>query len=231
MNRIFVILLIFGCFLSLEAQVGEHRNDFSVGISAGCSMNRVSFSPRIKQQFKISPQFGFATRYVCEKYFNSICAVQVELNYQNLGWKELIEDGSGNQYTRNLSFLQLPLLMQMGWGRERRGLKFLFEAGPVLHYYVGQSESRVGEWDTSHRPNGVVYQYDHEIDNKVSYGIEAGLGVEFSSAIGHFLLEGRYDYGLGDLYDNSKKGFFGRSANSTIEVKLTYLFDIIKTKY
>jgi hypothetical protein len=43
------------------------------------------------------------------------------------------------------------------------------------------------------------------------------------------MLEGRYYYGLGDIYGNSKRDFFGRSNNNAIVVKLTYLFDIMKT--
>ncbi len=44
------------------------------------------------------------------------------------------------------------------------------------------------------------------------------------------MLEGRYYYGLGDIFKNTKKDYFGRSGNSSITVKLSYLFDIIKTK-
>ncbi|MBQ0023449.1 MAG: PorT family protein [Prevotellaceae bacterium] len=214
------------------AQVGEARNDFSVGFMGGVTMNKMDFMPRIKQTTKNSPMFGFASRYVCEKYFTTICAVEFELQYNNLGWQEVIEDGSNNTYMRDLHFIQLPILMQMGWGRERRGLKFLFEAGPQFGYYLGGKEHFGGEkpWDTSNRPSGVVYQYGYELDNKVDYGIAAGLGLELSTSAGHFLLQGRYYYGLGDMYDNSKKGDFGRSANQTISVKMTYLFDIIKTK-
>ena len=234
-NILFCFFVLYA--VGVNAQVGSHRNDFSVGISGGYSLNKVSFTPSIKQKFKGSPQFGFATRYICEKYFTTICGVQLEVNYQNLGWKENIEQNVVNSagdtiqlaYTRNLHFIEIPLLMQMGWGKERKGFKFLFEAGPVLHYYVGQSENKSDPWNEYNRPNNVVYQYGNDIDNKLSYGIEAGIGVEHSSKIGHFLLEGRYFYGLGDLYDNTKRGYFGRSANGTIEIKLTYLFDIIKT--
>jgi hypothetical protein len=68
------------------------------------------------------------------------------------------------------------------------------------------------------------------IKNKFDYGIAGGLGVEFSHPkVGHFMLEGRYYYGLGDIYGNSKRDFFGRSNNNAIVVKLTYLFDIMKT--
>lgn len=221
------------CFLAsfhVAAQVGEHRNDLSIGVTGGYTMNKMDFMPKIKQSMKGSPMVGVAARYICEKYFTTICGVAMELQYNNLGWNELIEDGSGNTYKRDLHFVQMPILMQMGWGRERRGFKFIFEAGPQLGLYLSGKEYMGGEWNTSARPNGVVYQYGKEPDNKVDYGIAAGLGLEFSSSIGHILLQGRYYFGLGDIYDNSKRGDFGRSANQTVMVKMTYLFDLVRTK-
>ena len=62
------------------------------------------------------------------------------------------------------------------------------------------------------------------------YGICGGGGIDWSTKVGHFVLEGRYYYGLGDIFKNTKKDYFGRSGNSSITVKLSYLFDIIKTK-
>ena len=194
-------------------------------------MNKMDFMPKIKQSMKGAPMVGFATRYICEKYFTTICGVELELQYNNLGWQEVIEDGSGNSYQRDWHFVEVPILMQMGWGRERRGLKFLFEAGPQVGFFLGGKEHRGGGvWNPSARPNGVVYQYGKDPDNQIDYGIAAGIGLELSSPVGHFLLQGRYYYGLGDLYDNSKRGDFGRSANQTLLVKLTYLFDIVRTK-
>ena len=215
-----------------HAQVGEHRNDLSIGVTGGYTMNSMDFVPRIKQRKKGSPMIGFASRYVCEKYFTTICAVELELQYNNLGWEEVIDDGSLNTYKRDWHFIEMPILMQMGWGRERRGLKFIVEAGPQVGLYLSGKEHMGGEgpWDTSNRPNGVVYQYGKDPDRRFDYGIAGGLGLEFSSPIGHFLLQGRYYYGLGDMYDNSKRGKFGRSANQTILVKMTYLCDLIRTK-
>ena len=230
--RSFILFFVFFCStLSALAQVGEHRNDFSVGFMGGYTMNTMDFVPKIKQSMKGAPMVGFATRYVCEKYFTTICAVELELQYNNLGWEERIEDGSMNTYKRDWHFIEMPILMQLGWGRERRGLKFIFEAGPQVGLYLGGKEHKGGgTWDPSRRPNGVVYQYGKDPDRKFDYGIAAGLGLELSTGVGHFLLQGRYYYGLGDLYDNSKRGDFGRSANQTIQVKLTYLFDILLTK-
>ena len=228
--------LILICFLALQsvvlhAQVGEKRSDFAIGGNAGMLMTRMDIRPTIKQTYKYSPTFGFSARYICEKYFTAICGVLMEVNFANLGWKEVIEDGSGNTYSRNLTYIQVPILMQMGWGREKRGCKFLFEAGPQLVYNLGSTESYGGGvWDVSKRPNKVVEQYGLAVDYKLDYGITAGIGMELSTSIGHFLLNARYNYGLGDVFDNSKKGYFGRSAHQTIIAKFTYLFDIVKTK-
>lgn len=216
--------------IATHAQVGEPRNDLAIGFTGGYTMNKMDYQPSIKQTLKGAPMIGFATRYICEKYFTAICGVQLEAQLNNLGWKELIEDGTGNTYSRDWYFVEVPLLMQMGWGRERRGCKFIFEAGPQIGFYLFGTEHRGGEWDDTHRPNNVTAQYGKEPDNRFDYGITAGIGIEFSSPVGHFMLQGRYYYGLGDIFDNSKRGDFGRSANQTISAKLTYLFDIVRTK-
>ncbi len=227
------ILLALALFLpaAAQAQVGERRNDFAIGGNAGWTLMRMDFTPTIKQTYKQAPTFGFSMRYITEKYFTAICGVLLECNYVSAGWKEVIEDGSNNEYTHSLHYVQVPMLMQMGWGRERRGLKFVFEAGPQIGYCLGTSETRggTGAWDPTNRPNNVVYQYSHDIDHHFDYGITAGLGLELSTAAGHFILESRYYYGLADVYDNSKKGYFDRSANHGITVKLNYLFDLKRT--
>lgn len=81
------------------------------------------------------------------------------------------------------------------------------------------------------RVNHTVAQDTMAVENKFDYGIVAGLGVEYSHPkVGHFQLEARYYYGLGNIYGDSKKDYFGKSNFGNIIVKLTYLFDIIRTK-
>ena len=81
--------------------------------------------------------------------------------------------------------------------------------------------------------NGVMKQAPQDsmaIERKFDYGIAAGLGLEYSHPkIGHVMVEGRYYYGLGDIYGNSKRDFFGRSNLGNIVVKLTWLFDIARS--
>jgi hypothetical protein len=228
----FFHFFIFTLCMSLNAQVGEKRCDFAIGGNAGMLMTKMDMNPTIKQDYRYTPTFGFSARYICEKYFTATCGVSMEANFCNLGWKEVIEDGSGNTYSRSLTYIQVPVMMQMGWGHEQRGCKFIFEAGPLLGFNLGSSESYGGGvWDVSKRPNNVIGQYGMTVDHKVDYGITAGFGMELSTPMGHFLLNARYNYGLGDVFDNSKKGYFSRSAHQTITTKLTYLFDLVKTNH
>ncbi len=69
------------------------------------------------------------------------------------------------------------------------------------------------------------------VENRVDYGIAGGVGLEFSHPkVGHFMLEGRYYYGLGNLYGNTKRDYFAISNQQSIVVKLSYLFDVMRTK-
>ena len=83
--------------LCVKAQVGEHRDDLSIGGGVGYVLNSVGFSPRVSQGQHGGLMGGVAVRYVCEKYFNSICSIMGEFNYACLGWKEDILDPHDQQ--------------------------------------------------------------------------------------------------------------------------------------
>lgn len=232
MNRptLLLLLLLTACSAA-RAQVGSPRADLAIGGSAGMVMNRVSFTPVIKQAWKNGPTLGMTARYTCEKYFNMLCAFQAELNYSQAGWREVI-DTSADTYERTVHYLQLPLLAHLGFGRERGGAKGYLVLGPQLGYSVGDTQKRGGEWSEQTlalRRNGVTQQYDLPVQQRFEYGITGGIGLDLSTRSGHhFLVEGRYFYGLSDIFSNSKKDPFGRSANGTIIAKVSYLFDILR---
>ena len=232
-RTVFLLSCLLALPATLRAQVGDPRRDLAIGFNAGATMNMVTFTPTIKQNLKPAFSGGLTLRYTCEKYFKSLCAFQVELNYANLGWEELIETSS-DTYSRDMHYIQMPVLARMGWGYEEKGAMFYVVAGPQLGYCIADREHRGGafsEETLNKRPNKVTQQYGKAIDRPFDYGITAGLGLEVNTRkVGHFMLEGRYYYGLSDIFGNGKKDVFGRSANGTIVVKASYLFDIIRTK-
>lgn len=230
------LLFIFTCARTY-AQVGEHRNDLIVGVTGGYLLNQVSFNPTIKQTMKGGETFGLTIRYTCEKYLSAICSLQGEVNYANMGWKEDIEyvneDGLSDTYMRDMRYVQVPIFARLAWGKELRGFQYYLQIGPQLSYCLSETEHMEGPWDATtllHRPNNVKMQYGMAVQRKFEYGLTGGVGMELSTGIGRFSLEGRYYYGLSDIFNNGKKDPFGRSANGAIIIKAGYLFDVIRTK-
>ena len=245
-KKILLIILLFSLTtLSAKAQVGEHRNDLAVGVNAGYGLNTIGFVPKVSQKMHGGLTGGFSVRYVCEKYFKTICSVAAEVNYAALGWNEDILDamdqpvinpktGKAESYNRTISYIQVPVFAHLAWGKEQKGFQFFFQAGPQFGLYLGESTSSNFNWDDRNlddRSNKTDAQGTMSVENKFDYGIAAGLGAEYSVPnLGHFQLEARYYYGLGNIYGDTKRDYFGKSNHNTIVVKLAYLFDIMKTK-
>lgn len=229
MKRLFTLLISLTIIAgSVSAQVGDARNTLSLGVSGGMGTSEVSFIPTIKQTLSLGPTFGVSLRHISEKYFFLICGTQVELNYARRGWTEDIDDGSGNEYTRIADYIEIPFLAHIGFGREFRGFQGHINLGPQVAYLINQREIYGGKepWDTSNRPNQVTEQYGKDIENKLDYGITASVGLEMRTGSGNFGIEGRYYFGLGNIFGITKKDYFGRCANSTISVRATYSFNL-----
>jgi hypothetical protein len=231
MKRLLILLTIAFATSNLIAQVGELRNEVSVGFNGGYNLSSVDFSPTIKQGLQPGYTGGVTLRYTTEKYFALICAAQLELNFAQRGWTETIDDGTNNTFCRTTNYIEIPFFAHLGWGKEDRGLQFFLNAGPQIGLFLNDKEyygfTQEHPWNPNKRPNGVNAQYGKPIENKLEYGIAGGAGAELKTGIGNFTVEGRYFFGLSDMYGNSKADPFGRSANTTITIKISYLIDII----
>lgn len=244
-RRLFPLVVLFHlCVCSARAQIGEYRSEFALGASAGYIISQVGFMPEVPQKQHMNGMVGLAFRYTCEKYFSSVCAVTAELNYVNVGWVQDIltiddepvinqQSGLPEQYKRTISYLQVPIFARMGWGCERKGFQAFFQLGPQFGFFLNERTTmnyEYGRQNLNMRTSKIVAQETMPVERKIDYGIAGGGGLEFSHPkVGHFLLEGRYYYGLGDIYGNSKRDYFGRSNLTNIVIKLTYLYDIKKT--
>jgi len=227
------------------AQVGEHRSELAVGVNGGYVLSNINFVPTVSQGLHGGASGGLSVRYTCEKYFKSICALYAEINYSQIGWKQEILDaydepvvndvtGENEQFSHTINYIQIPLMARLGWGRERKGFQAFFQVGPQFGLYLNENSKMNYDPDfrnLTDRVNKQIKQESMTVENKFDYGIAGGLGVEFSSPkVGHFLIEGRYYYGLGNIYGDSKRDHFARSNFSNIVIKAVYLFDLIKTK-
>lgn len=244
--RNFIISAILSIVpVAMTAQIGEHRNDLAIGFNGGLNMSSVSFTPKVSQAKLNGITGGLSVRYVCEKYFSTVCSLYGEINYSQMGWKEDIVDvndmpvintatGLPEEYSRTVNYIQVPLMAHLAWGKEQKGFAFFVNLGPQFGIYMSESTKTnfdFSDRNAADRVNPVCAQDTMAVENKFDYGIAAGAGIEFSHPkVGHFLLEGRYYYGLGNIYGDSKRDYFGSSNFGTITVKLAYLFDIVRTR-
>ncbi|NDV66004.1 porin family protein [Bacteroides sp. 224] len=218
-------------FISLQSmgQVGELRDNFSVGFNGGVNYSNVTFEPyKIKQNGLMGFSGGLTARYISEKYFAMICGIQLEINYSQRGWDEKFEDEPQYSYSHTMNYLEIPLLAHLAFGKER-GARFFLNMGPQIGFLLSESEKISNPFNPTIIKGGTKEQYGKMADKKFDYGITGGLGLEIrTKSIGNFLLEGRYYFGLSDFYNNTKKDVFSRSAHTVIMGKLTYLFDLRK---
>lgn len=249
MKRTVILIATVWGAMNASAQIGEYRNEFAAGVNGGVALSTVGFVPKVPQSQLVGKTIGLTLRYTGEKYFNSICAVVAEVDFTQMGWQERIwdandqpvingETGLPEEYARVVNYIQVPVFARLGWGRERRGFQAFFQAGPQLGFYMDEKTEANFNLD---RPNlndriSLISRPDYSnmyhmpVENKLDYGIAAGLGLEFSNRhLGHFMVEGRYYYGLGNIYGNSKRDYFAKSNYQTIVIKATYLFDLVKS--
>lgn len=234
----------------MRAQVGEYRNKFSIGCSGGYVMNSMTFQPTVPQNMHTGITLGLTGRYTSEKYFSSLCALQVELNIAQLGWRQDISTidntpvvnpftNTTEEYQRDITYIQIPFLARMSWGKEQRGVNAFINLGPQIGFMIKEATKK--NYDIPYtaqnfpdnfsnsigRASQVVAQEDMPVENKFDFGIAAGAGIELHvNKVGRFNLEGRFYYGLGNIYGDSKRDYFGVSNHITIMVKMGYLYDL-----
>ncbi len=218
---------IVAAFLSAAAPVAaqtHYKPHISVGVKGGMSMAEMSFSPSVKQTWNNGSTGAVTIRYTEEKLFGLIA----ELGWSQRGWKEDFED-SPCSYSRSLTYLQLPLLTHIYFGSPR--FKCFVNLGPEFSYMISDKISSNFDYRDPLNAEGfptkarMTEQMSMEVANKFDYGITGGIGVEFYvSPRNSITLEGRYYFGLGNIYPSAKADTFSASRNTAIEITVGYNF-------
>ena len=216
-----VMLLLSAVAFKAGAQTHYEAN-IAIGAKAGTTFSSVSMSPSVPQSMLMGTTMGLTFRYIEERHFGFI----VELNMMQRGWKETFEKDPGYAYQRRLTYLHLPFLTHIDFGSHK--FRGFFNAGPELCWMIGDSHTE--NFDTGNIPVfndefRETEQFDMPIQSKFDYGISAGLGMEFILKNKHsIILEGRYYFGIGNIFGSSKADHFGKSNGMAITATLGYMF-------
>ena len=222
-----LLIALAGVFAALPAAAQKHyESNIAVGVKGGMSLARMTFTPKIPQYWFPGMMLGVSFRYIEQTHFGLIA----EVNFVQRGWKESFEK-TQLEYQHRINYIMVPLLTHIYFGTAR--CKFFFNLGPEIGFMISNSVS--SNFDYNH-PEQVpefpmdfrsIAQYQLDIARKFDYGIAAGLGFEYrTKGKSSFNLEGRYYYGIGNVFNNRKSDAFSMSSGMTIEVTLGYSFRV-----
>ena len=163
----------------------------------------------------ITPNAGLVFRYAAHK----VCAVQIELNYMQRGWREVLPATATSpavDYRRQLDYIQLPLLMHLAFGNKFRGFLNL---GPQIGYCFR---------DTEYGTKNPLYTHHYQpIQQPFDWGLAGGLGMYYrTNKIGTFQLEARFNYSLGSVFNNRITDYFTSANPMNLSVNFAYLWEI-----
>jgi len=218
-----LVTLLFAVMPVIKAET-HYKPHISIGGRAGMTMSMMSFSPSVKQKWLNGTAGAVTFRYTEEKIFGLIA----ELGWSQRGWSENFED-SPCEYSRSLTYIQLPIMTHIYFGKPR--FKCFINLGPEFSYMISDNVSSNFDYRDPYKAEGfpekarMTEQMSMEVSNKFDYGITAGAGIEFYITPRNSLtLEGRFYYGLGNIYPAAKADTFSASRNTCIEVTLGYNF-------
>lgn len=207
----------------------EYSPNFSIGGKAGATLSRMSFSPEVHQKFTQGLTMGLACRYTEEKIFGLIG----EINVTQRGWAEDFakDEAPEFSYSRTLTYVSIPVMTHIYFGLQK--FRGFFNLGPEVGFLLGSSIDANFDYDNyKNIPNFPQGSRTNEqlamaVDRKFDYGIVGGAGMEIVIKRRHsIMLEGRYYFGLGNIFKDSKRDFFAASRNNSIEISLKYMIRV-----
>jgi hypothetical protein len=211
---------IFLLSILMILALGNTSAQTSFGIRGGYSISRMSYlyelgRPAIRTSGIASPTFSF----VFEHFNNKNAGVQIELQYLTLGYTQESDEGEINQ--TEWEYLKTPFLANFYAGKSGR---FHIKIGPHIGYMINATDVLREFEDPTNLP---TYGGANDDPNRFMYGLTGGAGL--SKLFGKSTLEGdvRFSYEFGRP-EGQDRIFDMNSTN--IEITLTYLFQVAKTK-
>lgn len=224
MKRLSILLTIILFFSSISFAQKKIDKELWFGAKGGVTFSQLSIAPNIKQSMEMGTLGGVSMKYIEERFFGII----LELNYAQKGWKEKFEDkDAAYQYSRTLNYIELPFLAHIYFGK--KSFRFFVNLGPQVGVCIG--EKTKSNFDLNEIPKFAVNRetthYNMRVDKPFDYGLTGGLGFEVRIKNQHsILLEGRYYFGLADIFNNKSADYFSVSSNQSILASISYMYNI-----
>lgn len=213
-RRFILLISVVVSSCAILAQPRLRRPEVYVGAHAGVLASTVLFQPSIQgmelPNILLAPNGGLVFRYAGHK----VCAIQVELNYMQRGWKEVLENVD---YTRRLDYIEIPLLMHIYLGGEH--VRGFFNLGPQIGYCFRETSTGI-------KNSQLTHQYA-DIQKPFDWGLAGGLGIYYRhKKVGLFQLEARCNYSFGAVFNNRTIDHFKFANSMNVSLNLAYMWQI-----
>ena len=219
MRRSYIVLLLLLVSLMSVAQPRLRTPEIYVGAHAGVMASTMLFRPNVAKidimQSPLTMNGGLVFRYAAHK----VCAIQVEANYMQRGWREQIALGTSSSmdYTRQLDYIEIPLLMHLYFGKQR--FRGFINLGPQIGYCIRDIATQL--------PSTITSPQYQPIEKPFDWGLAGGLGCYYrTKKIGLFQLEARFNFSMGTTYNDRKVDYFSQSNAMNLSLNLAYLWEI-----
>ena len=214
LNSGFFILtaLIFIFTSVLSAQRKEYIPELYVGVNFGATGSMVNFDPAVEQSYLQAYNGGLVFRYIAQKSLG----FQSELNYSQRGWNE-----SDGNYTRQLNYIELPILTHFNFGNKFR---FFFNIGPKFSYLISEKVL------INNNIENTLEQHAEAVQNKLDYGFCGGIGFLLNLKGQVIQFDARANYSMTNVFSNAKKDYFATSNNMNVSVNIGWLMQMKNKK-
>lgn len=185
------------------------------GLHGGMVMSRVNFVPSVSQRLHSGLTTGALLRYNVERG----ASIQLEVNYVAGGWREKY-DAAETSYSHDLNALEIPLLTHLYLGAG--AVKAYVNAGPFLGYILSEQSHSTGEDAMSDQDK---LRHEQALATRFFWGLGGGPGLSFQLGKHHRVeLEGRFVYGLGNLWSTSRTAPYPQSSEMRFGARLGYVY-------
>ena len=183
---------------------GEAKEPFSqslsIGVHGGIAASRFTFVPSVRQRIHVA-------------------SLQVELNYLRGGWQEKY-DALATRYTRHIDYLELPILSHLYF--RSGGTRLFLNLGPFVGYQLAEASEVSGEANMSERD---LARHQMAVTDRLFWGLGGGPGVSIAlGARQRIELEGRFVYGLGNIWSARRGSAYVQSSEMRFGATLNYFF-------
>lgn len=214
--------------IEVQAQQQEFKPSVGIGVRGGLNFSTVIFEPTINQSSVQGYSGGFLINYYAERNVG----LQLEFNYNQLGWKYGIKDDGISifDYERQIESYQINLLTNIYIGKKT--VRPVLDLGPYIAFHQGYSEKYLlgsaPEIEASDEiPLGEPQFFGKDIDNKFDLGFNVSLGVGVYTPVGQFLIKGRFCKGLNNIFgEYPLEGNFRTSSFQTFSLDVSYTYPI-----